>query len=180
MNKKNKFKKGDKIVHFGRINRIFEISKKKKDKKQNERTIYFKPYYKSKKDKSVVYSIPVKNIDKTGIRKPISKKKLKEYYQLLAKPAKATAMINISQAKRMIAGGNLKEIITVLRRLWKEKYNPETNYTKSRKAVFKNGIKRLIEEFAYVDGITRRKARRKIKKYLKKQKLEEIFPQEED
>jgi len=175
MSKKSKFKKGDTIVHFGRINDIFKV-KKRKTEKEEETIVYFRPHYKTKKDKSVVYSIPIGNIDKTGIRKPISKKRLRKFYKKLTIPAKPSNMMNISRAKRMIESGEIKDIITVIRRLWKEKYNPETNYTKSRQRVFKNAVNSLIEEFAFVDGISRRSARKKIFKKLKKQEMEKKFP----
>ena len=78
------FKVRDKIVHFGRLYRIFKI-KKKKAKDKEEKIILFRPYFKNPRNRAVIRSIPINNIGQTDIRRPISKKELRQLLEELSK-----------------------------------------------------------------------------------------------
>jgi RNA polymerase-interacting CarD/CdnL/TRCF family regulator len=162
------FKVGDKIVDFSQVFRIFKTKRRKKPNGEKEKVIFFRPYFKTPKNQTLVCSIPVKNIKKTKIRRPISKKKLKELLKSLSQKSDIDIPINISRAKDMLNSNDPEKIAWVLKGLWLEKNDESTNFTKNREKVFKIAIKELVEEIAFVSGTSTRKAKKRIKKYLKK------------
>jgi len=166
-NKKKKWKKGDVIVHFGKIHKIFKIEEKKIDDKK-EKVIFFKPVFDTKETRSLVCSIPVSNIEKIGIRKPISKKKLQKFLKSCEKKKEVKSAISLSKAKKIIVSDDLDKIFKILKRLWSEKHKESINFTKSREKVFKNTIKRLRQEVAYIKDISLRDAGKEIRKCLRK------------
>jgi len=168
MKTKQSFKIGDKIVHFGRIHKIFKTEEEEDSRGRVEKIIYFKPYFKTKDKRSLICSIPVANIDKTGIRKPISKQRLAKLLRACAKKTKFQKPINISRAKKILETDELARIVWVLRSLWREKNDESINFTKSRRDVLKNAVNRLKEEVAFVSGLSLRESRKKIKQALKK------------
>lgn len=159
------FKVGDKIVRFGQLFRVFKI-KKQKNKNKEEKIILFKPYFKTKENKFLVCSIPAASIDKTNIRKPISKKKLRGLLKELSKRSDVKTPIDISKAKQKLTLNNPKINVQILKRLWKEKSDESTNFSKSKHDIFKLAVGRLVEEVAFVGGISLIKARKKIKTAL--------------
>ncbi len=162
--KKNKlFKIGDKIVRFGRVHKIFDI--KDKDK---EKIIFFKPYFKRKYGQTLVCSIPIRNISKTGIRKLLSKKKLQELFRELSLKSEERIRVDLGKARQTIKSNNPFEIAGVLRNLWLEKKDKTQNFTKSRKEVFKLSVKKLVEEVAFVSDVSLRKAKAKIREALER------------
>ena len=163
-----KFKVGDKLVHSGQIYRIFKIEKKK--------TIFFKPYLKTRKNRTLIYSIPLSNIDKTNIRKPISKKELRPLLKKLSKKSDIKKPINLAQAKGILNLNDIDKTAQVLKSLWIEKNDESTNFSESRKNVFKLLMKQLVEEVACASGIPLVKARGKIKTALVASKINFLGP----
>lgn len=88
MQNNHQFKVGDKILDFGQVCQIFKIKRKKDSENKDDRIIFYRPYFKTKKNKGTVCSIPAANVDKANIRKPISKKQLKEILNTLAETQK--------------------------------------------------------------------------------------------
>lgn len=159
------FKIGDKIVRFGQVYRIFKI-KNTKSKDRGEKVILFRPYFKTKENRSLIYSIPIDSIDKTNIRKPISKKELRQLLKELSKRPDVKTPIDISKTKERLTLNDPYENVQILKRLRGEKNDESTNFTKSRHDVFKLAIGRLVEEVAFVSGVSLIKARKKIKTAL--------------
>lgn len=162
------FKLGDKIVHFGKVFRIFKIKKQKGITGKKEKVIFFGPYFKNKENKSLAYSIPLKSIDKTKIRKPISKKELKNLLEKFLKKSEIETPVDLIQAREELKLNDLCKNVQTLKRLWREKNNELTNFTKSKQDVFRLSIKQLVEEVAFVSGLSPAKAKEKIKKALGK------------
>jgi RNA polymerase-interacting CarD/CdnL/TRCF family regulator len=157
------FKVGDKIVEFGKVFRIFKVKKQENAEGKKERLIFFRPYFKDKKDNSIIYSIPSKGIRKTNIRRPLTKRELRKLFKKLSKKTAVKNPVNVGQAKEVLNSNNPDEIVEVIRRLWAEKSNQSTNFTMSKKEAFKLSIKRLVEETAYIERLSLKNARKKIK-----------------
>lgn len=161
MSNNKTFKVGDKIVHFGQVHRIFKIEKHKiKDKE--EKIILFRPYFKTKENKSLTCSIPVDSIDKTNIRRSISKTELRQLLKELSKKPDVKIPVDINKAREQLTLNNPEINVQILKRLWKEKNDESTNFSKSKHDVFKLVINRLVEEFAFISGAPLIKARQTI------------------
>lgn len=170
-NKKAKnrpFKVGDKIVDFGQVYRIFKIKKQKNKKGKEERVIVFRPYFKTRQNRTLVCSIPVKNIVKTNIRRPISKKELRKLLKELSKKADVKNPINTTRLREMLCLNEAHKTTQVLKALWLDKNDESTSFTKTRKDILNLAIKRLVEEVAFVNRISLGKARKQIKTALKR------------
>ncbi|GAI43244.1 unnamed protein product [marine sediment metagenome] len=165
MEKNKTFKVGDKIIHFDQVYRIFKIRKRNKDK-----IIFFKRYFKTKENRKLVFSIPISSIDETKVRKPISKKKLRDLFKALSQKPEAKIAINTVKAKELLGSNSLDKIIEILKQFWQEKKTDPDHFNKSKENVFKLAIKKLSEEIALVNDISLAKARKKIKNALKKSK----------
>ncbi len=160
------YKVGDKIVDFGRVYNIFKIEG---NSKSGTKIIYFRPYYTSKKDCGLTCSIPVKNLEKTNIRKPISKKRMKKILSILATRISYTQdPIEITDAKEVLGINRTGKTAKVLKKLWYEKQDESINFTRSKENTFKHLIERLSEEIAYAGDFSLEIAEVKIRKALKK------------
>lgn len=170
MKDKKSFKVEDKIVDFGQVFKIFKIKKQKGAKGKEEGVVFFRPYFKTRQNRTLVCSIPVSNIDKTNIRRPISKTELKQLLRTLSKKPDIETPINIRRARDVLNLNDPHETARILKSLWIEKNDKSTNFTKTRESVFSLSMKRLVEEVAFVSGVSLIKARKKIKAALEERK----------
>jgi RNA polymerase-interacting CarD/CdnL/TRCF family regulator len=161
MKMKKNYKVGDKIVDFGQVFRIFKIKKEKDSNGELERIIYFRPYFSQKEKNSIVCSIPVKNIEKAEIRRPISKDKLKGLIKMLKKKKDLDEAPDINKVRELLKTNELLEVVSVIKTLWSDKKKSEV-FSTSKNTVFNSAIDMLAEEFAIVDGVSLEKARKKI------------------
>lgn len=169
MKNNKQFKVGDKIVRFGKIYRIFKISRRKNFEGNKTKTIFFRPYFKSKKqEKGLTFSIPIKNLDKTNIRKPLSKKKLKEILDKISEKSKSKININTSKAKEILKKNNPIKATQILKALWKEKNDKSKSLTKTQNDIYNLSMRHLSEEIRFVFDVSLATARKKIKKSLEK------------
>ena len=162
MKKKNKYKVGDKIVELGQVFRIFKIKEEKNDDGELGRVIFFKPYYKTEDIRSITCSIPEKNIEKTFIRRPITREELKDLVVLLKKSRRDETEIDVNKAKTLLKTNDPADAVKLIYILQKEKKREKENFSKSKKGIFKEAIELLVQEFALVDKISLDKAREKI------------------
>ena len=116
----------------------------------------------------MVYSIPVKNIDKTNIRRPVSKKELRQLLKDLSKKSDIQAPLNLNKAMEQLSLNDPYKNVEILKCLWIEKNDESTSFSKSREDIFRLALNRLVEEVAVVSGIYLAKAREKIKAVLKR------------
>lgn len=161
------FKVGDKIINFNKAYIIFKITKQL-DKNNKEKIMSFRPYFPAKEKRFLTFSIPLNNINKTSIRKPISKKELNELLSELAKTPVVKTPIDISKIRDELNLNNLKTRVQIIKRLWREKNDKTANFTKSKQDVLDLAIKLLLEEVALVRNISLEKADKKIKMALKR------------
>jgi len=162
------FKVGDIIIDFSHVYRVFKIEKRKSAEDKKEKVIYFKLYYKTKQNKDLVCSIPVKNIGLTHIRKPISKNKMKKLLKKLSEKEDEERFINMNQAKEKLKLNKPSTTAQILKGLWLDKQDESTNFTDNRRNLLNLSMKQLVEEIAFVFGISVAQAKGKIKRRLKK------------
>ncbi|MBU2592812.1 MAG: hypothetical protein ABH867_02945 [Patescibacteria group bacterium] len=170
--KKNKqtrgktFRVGDKIIDAGQVYRIFKIEEKEDAKNGIEKVIYFRLYYKTERNRNLVCSIPVKNIDLACIRKPISKDKMKKLLKKLSEKEAKKEPVNPTWAKEQLRLNRVGATARILKRLSLEKQDESTNFTGNNQNLLDLSIERLVEEIAFVLGISVAQASEKIKKAL--------------
>jgi len=168
MKDKKPFKVGDKTIDFGQVYRIFKIKKKKDVEDKEEKIIHFRPYFRTKQNKTSSCSIPVKNIGLTHIRRPISKRKLKELLKSLSKKPETKKPINTKKVRNTLNLNKAQKTAQVLKRIWLDKNDESTNFTKAKRDILDSLMKGLVEEVAFVFGISVAQARKKIKGRLKR------------
>lgn len=165
---KKSLKVGDKIVEIGYVHWIFKIETNKDENGDKVRKIFFKPYYKNRNNKTLISSIPAKNIKKANIRRPLKEAKLRKLLAEFPKKKESFEPLNLIKARESLKLNSPKETMKVLKRIWIEKKERGDQLTKSKKDVYELALNRLQEEIAYVDKIPLKKAREKINNSLKK------------
>lgn len=168
MNDIQHFKVGDKIVDYGQVYRIFKIKKDKVFSGKKEDCIFYKPYFKTDKNQSLVYSIPESNIEEANLRKPVSKKKIKETLKILGKKSNGENKVTLKEAGKYFRENDPVETARLLRLLWIEKQNEEKKLATRKKSMYQDAMRHLVEEMSVVQKIGLRKARKKIKRRIKK------------
>jgi RNA polymerase-interacting CarD/CdnL/TRCF family regulator len=166
--RKRKYKVGDKIVEFGQVFRIFKIESQKINNGETEKVIFFKPHMKLKETAaSIICSIPVKNIDKSEIRKPMSKD---EFRTLLKKFKKTEAEIfqDINKIKVALKSNDPKDTIRAIKALLLEKKKKSENFSKNKKDLLNSAVERLAQEFSVVYRVSLKKAKKKMHLTLQK------------
>ena len=156
------YRVGDKIVEFGQVFNIFQIKNQRKADGKFEKVVFFRPYFKINNASNIICSIPLSNIEKTEIRKPISAKELKILFKRLKKVNNNNISLSIIRAKELLKSDSPLKMIKLLRILYKEKKTQPDSFSKSKKDVFDSAMDKLIQEFALVSRITPDKAREKI------------------
>ena len=152
MKKKRIYNVGDKIVDYGQIFSIFEIK---------EHVIYFKPYFENVQTQAFVCSIPIKNIRKTQIRRPVTKEKLKECVQILKDKILEEEFKDINQAKELLGTNKLSDIAKFMVYMYKEMHASET-VSHSKKEIFEKASERFAHELAIITNASVKKAKNKI------------------
>lgn len=70
--------------------------------------------------------------------------------------------VDIDEASSTIKQNNINNTMEVLRNCWTEKLNYDGEYPKSKKTLIVNSIDKIVEEVAFVFGITLEMAKSKI------------------
>ncbi len=162
MTKKNTYKVGDKIIDHGQVFSIFKICRQKNSEGELERVVYFRPYYRGAKNSGVVCSIPLENIEKTEIRKPLT---LKEFELLLVKLKKGkilTEYSDISATKELLKENKPTSDVILIRTLWKEKKDKSEDFSKNKRDILDLVVDRFAQEYSIVKGLSLEKAKEKV------------------
>jgi RNA polymerase-interacting CarD/CdnL/TRCF family regulator len=168
MSNKRKFKVGDKIVDHGQIYRIFKVKKVKGFNDKKGKHLFYKQYFKREKDQSLICSIPESNVNKANLRRPASKKKIRETLRLLKKKPNGETKVSVADAAAFFKENDPREIARLLRLLWVEKQDKDKPFATRKKIIFKNAMRYLTEEISLVQKIGLKKARQKIRRRLKR------------
>jgi len=168
MSNTQQFKVRDKIVDSGQVCIVYKIEKDRIFNGEKEDCIYYRPYYKTDKNRSLVCSVPENNIEEANLRKPVPKKKIKEALKILGKKSDGETKVTHKEACVYIKKNNPVETARLLRLLWIEKQNEEEKFVTRKKTMYKNAVRHLVEEISVVHKIGLREARKKISRRLKK------------
>jgi len=162
-------KKGDFIIDFGQVFQIID-TKTITNPTGTDTLLIFSPFFKPDQESEITSSIPLKNIDKTTIRPPISRKQVQEVLDVLSdkKIKKDIIVVDVLTAKAVLNQNNPYEIAQTVRKIYLEKICKDMKFTGSKNYIFELLISRLAEEIALVLDISPDKATTKIHNQLKK------------
>jgi RNA polymerase-interacting CarD/CdnL/TRCF family regulator len=165
-NKKKKgYKIGDGLVEDGRVYRIFKICLEKNEEGTKNKTIYFKPHFKEERP-DLICSVPLSKIEMAGIRRPVSKNKLKKVFEVLSRKIKRNEQIDILVLKENLNKNKPRVTAKILKVLWLDKNRENATFSPTKKSIYTKAFKSLIEEIAYVEHISLEKAKMNIQKAL--------------
>lgn len=119
----------------------------------------------------MICSIPVKNIALASIRRPVSKKELKDLLKEFSKPIEIKTPINTTNIREMLNLNDPFKTAQNLKKIWMDKQNDSTSFTKSKSDIYKLSIDRLVEEIALVRNTSVSEARKIIRNALIKKKM---------
>jgi RNA polymerase-interacting CarD/CdnL/TRCF family regulator len=177
----HQFKEGDKIVRFGRVYEIYKIAEEENPETgEREELMYFKPVYESQANRTLICAIPIKNLELTNIRMPMCEAECDELLQLLDSKYEMKGRFNTRLAKEILKSNEPDKIAMMLKKLAIVKRDPDTNFTYTKKTVFRQGVKLLQEEIALVKCIPLEEARNKVIGILKKQAAQNLPLDEDD
>ncbi len=176
-----KLEVGDKIVRFGRVFEVFDVTKEKNPcSGEEEEIIHFKPVYATQANQTLVCAIPIKNIERTNIRLPMSDEEVEALLKMMKGTVDdPTKRFNTRQAKEVLKSNDPEKIALILKRLAVVRRDPDTNFTYTKKRIFRQAMKRLQEEIALVKEIEIEEARDLLARILKVQAVESL-PLDED
>jgi RNA polymerase-interacting CarD/CdnL/TRCF family regulator len=140
---------GDKIIDFGRVYRVFKISKSKSSQGKT-RLIYFRPFYRKNNNQDLVCTIPEDNLSETNIRRPLSKKAIREGLAKFSLFSVPSGLINFDQTKRITSMNDFFAMVDLAKDLYYSRKGENKEFTVSQKRVFNSLIGRVSEEAAFV------------------------------
>ncbi len=165
-------KKGDVIIRFGipyKISKVEKIeveSEEEDEEPKKDRVIHFGPIYKDRRNETLRMSIPLSNIDKTTIREPVTKTRMREELKYLRSGEYQRTPFNHTKVKRMINSNDIHDVARVLKTLWEENRDEDRNYTISKRNTFKMVFRRFHHEAAHVLEMSLDEAEDKVKTAL--------------
>ena len=142
---------GDKIIDFGRVYRIFKISQTK-TLQGKKRLIYFRPFYRKNNNQDLVCTIPEESLSQTNIRRPLSRKALKEGLEQFSFYSTPSGMINFDQTKKITSLNDFSAMVDLAKDLYFSRKGENKEFTVSQKRIFDSLIGRVCEEAALVLG----------------------------
>lgn len=166
---KKMLKVGGCIVDFAQVYKIIKIGSKKTSTGKEREVIFFRPYYRNEHNRSLVCSIPMNNLSKTTIRRPLSVQELKKLFIILGNKPEAEESSNFRQVKDTISLNDPFIIARTLKNLWGDNSTAFTNFSLNRKASLQLLLSGLEEEVAFVLDFSLEQARKKIRKALQKE-----------
>jgi RNA polymerase-interacting CarD/CdnL/TRCF family regulator len=174
-------KVGDKIIRFGKVYEIFKlVEEKNPETEELEKIIYFKPVYESQDSQTLICSIALSNLDLTDIRRPLSEDEVDELLDFLRSKIEMKSRFNTRSAKELIKSNEPKKIAMILKKLAIVRRDPDTNFTYTKKRLFKSALKKLQEEVALVKGTSTKEAQEMIIEILKQQAAKSFILDDDD
>lgn len=156
---------GSKLVEAGEVFVVFKIEEIK-GKEGLERIVHYKPCYTKPASESIVCSIPEKNLTSSNIRRPLSKKSLKELISKLCVSEDDDNTLEVEEAKISLQSNDINKAAATLRKLWRESIKAKEELPKLRRDLIVLAINKMVEEVAVVNSISPDRARERIVKAL--------------
>lgn len=159
----DKYKNGDVFIRFGKIYQIFKIETKK-IAGGSEQVIFYKKLFPGKNGE-IICSIPMDNLERIKIRKPYSKKEIKDFFKFLKQDPDPKKEFNFKLIKDPYSF-DLDDVAAIIKKLRLEEKNPKITLTFSKRDLLTILFDSIKEEIAYVLELDLNKAEEKINSAL--------------
>jgi len=140
----NELKINDVIVRFGQVYKVFKI-----EEKNGKDMIFYKKVFNASKRAVSIFSIPQESIEKTKIRKALTKKEMDHLLGDGLKEAEVDLDASLNTIKAVLNTDDPAEVMKTLKLLAILKHKND-KLPFSKKEVYGSLIKRLTSEVAYV------------------------------
>lgn len=147
------FQVGDKLVRFSNLYTITEIKEQQSDG-ENVQVLFFEPLYKNQRNETLVCSIPVNNIERTNIRRPLTEEELGALLSQLADPTVIEISFKRNIVLKRLNENEADELVEIIKNLWIEKTDDARNFTVTKRNMFQSAVKKLSQEIAFVREIS--------------------------
>ncbi len=162
-------KEGDVLVEHGKLYEVVKVAKKVGFNGEEKIHVFFKPLFETNENRTLSCNIPLENLVKANIRRPVGKN---EMHKILQFDLNLGNFLNqdfdIAYAKEILKKNDPKASAQLAKSIWQEIKDDIESATKSKKDIFTLSIQSLTQEVAYTFGITLEKAEAKLHNALKK------------
>jgi len=161
---KIRFTVGDYLTDFENIYQIFDKKIKKDYRGIDCEYFLYRPL--NTDQKSASFSIPVDNIQKSGLRYLIHPQDIKEIYKYLQKPIDTTAIFDFKTIKEILYLNDPNKTIYVLKQLCANKVVTAEKFSQNYQEIINKIVYHLSAEIAFVTKKTHESVEKKIRSLL--------------
>jgi len=161
---KIRFSVGDHLTDFENIYQIFDKKVKKDYRGIDCEYFLYRPM--NTEQKSASFSIPVDNIQKSGLRYLINPKDVKEIYKFLQKPLDPTNIFDFKTIKEILYLNDPNKTIYVLKQLCANKVITAEKFSQNYQEIVNKIVYHLSQEIAFVTKKTPESVEKKIRSLL--------------
>jgi len=140
----NELKTNDVIIRFGQVYQVFKI-----EEKDGKNMIFYKKFFKNGPRAVSIFSIPQESIEKTKIRKALTKQEMDHLLGEGLKEAEVDLDASLNTIKAILNTDDPAEVVKTLKLLAILKHKND-KLPFSKKEIYGSLIKRLTSEVAYV------------------------------
>ena len=161
------FKVKDFLIEFGHAYQITGIKSVTDKNGEKDKQIQYQTHFPKDESKRITCTINQSELIKTKTRKPISQKDARAILQSLSKSKPPITDENIIY-DNILNQNNVFHTSVMVKELWQEKQDPETNLSGSKSDLFQAGLDQMSQEFAVIFNKEPNEARKKIVSSLQK------------
>lgn len=151
------FQVGDKIVDSDGIYEVF---------KAENGCLFYRVSSDGGRHDSVTCSIPIKNVLKAGLRKPISKEEANELKSKLAKAMEHPTFFDLKMSESMVFDNDWGRNIELLASIWMVRQSEGGELSRANERMAESLIGQMTREISLVTGKTNQEIRKEITKTL--------------
>lgn len=166
--KKKKYRKGSVIVGLQGVFQIKKIKRRRNYEGDVKSYYVLKPLFKNTGERSSLTSlVPVDSIDKTGKREPVSRNKMRVTIRELGKKKRGRKSMTVKDLDQATLENDPEYLGQALQLLYLDQIKSDT-FAAGKRKLFDMIKKVMIEETAYLEGISVEEAEAKIDRALNK------------
>lgn len=158
----NKLKVGDVIIRFGQVYKVFKV-----EKKDDKDMVYYQKVFTPENRTPSIFSIPQESVEKTKMRKALTKKELDNLLDKDLKEMEVDTSASLNALKAVRNTDDPTEVLQTLKLLTVLRHDAD-KLPFSKKEVYSSLLKRLGSEVAFVYDVDQDKAKEIIEKALAK------------
>lgn len=143
---------GDKLVEYGQVYRVFKVTGRKGLKGKIEVHLFYRPYFKSRINKTLICSLPTSQVVNTSIRTLSTKTTIREALRSLAKRT-VNQNLTSQDAETMLKEGDPLVTAKLLKQLWLQKQTTDNGLTTKNQLLFDTAFRNLAQETSVVLGM---------------------------